>query len=389
MFARSMVSSTLGHHRLCMLWTVKKKKSANAIILEGGNNLVMQFVPIISVPEDPCESDGVKQRQDAVCLVELKQAATILHITFSSNDSEPSPARCKADALRTYCKNIVDDVLAWLKNKHTMMSWESHHGWPQYDRLAAQEYKTWKESAKPRSLATTFPNLIKAYQELKGCSEDKAKEQAKIDAVWIDTSDEELSCPPENSNDEALITEWADFCPTLDPALEHFIEKVDKQHRMTAMQANAVPLHGDGKDDGVQCLCVDTDHPCLNQPNDADVVNTLDDLTDTQVLYGHGSYAGLTFSQFTETPPPPPYGLQALKAIDSLTSSYKDSVVEDHWAFIEDDVSSAALGLCSLSQIPDINMPDDLEHKCGTLTNHSPVPAISAIVNLNVNILYV
>ncbi|CAM6097530.1 unnamed protein product [Calypogeia fissa] len=262
-----MVSSALGHHGLCMLWTVKKKKSANAIIL-GGKNLVMQFVPIISVPEDPCESAGVKSKIWAKYVQSFED--NCLH--------HPTP-------------HAPEETLLIVLFKYVLPS-KGFHAW---DSLA---------SDRDYVILTGFPSQCYSGNVVVSWAL-----KAKIDAIWIDTSDEELSCPPENSNDEALITKWADFCPTLDLALEHFKEKVDKQHRMTAMQANVIPLHGDGKDDGVQCLSVDTDHPCLNQPNDVDVVNTLDDLADTQVLYGHGSYAGLTFSQFTETPPPPPYGL--------------------------------------------------------------------------------
>ncbi|CAM6083013.1 unnamed protein product [Calypogeia fissa] len=270
------------------------------------------------------------------------------------------------------------------------------------------EYKSWKEYAKPHSLATTLPNLIKAYEKLKGCSPAIVEDQVQIDAVWTDTSDEEPLCEPKQSkhnvealantlqdrtadlditgeldDDEALKNDWADFCPTPDCALESFIQKFDKQDNMADMQVAGVALKEDDKDDEVQCLSGD---PCLKEPDDGDVVTSLDGLTNTQLLFGHGSYAGLTLSQCFETPakgniaqemlpptPPPAVHVDAPKAIDSLVDGvlqpYNNSDVEDQWAFISDDVSSAAMGLCNLSQIPDINMPDDLEHQCGSFNN--------------------
>ncbi|CAM6087328.1 unnamed protein product [Calypogeia fissa] len=69
---------------------------------------------------------------------------------------------------------------------------------------------------------------------------------------------------------------------------------------MADMQAKGVTLKEDDKDDEVQCL---SGYPCLKEPDDGDVVTSLDGLTNTQVLYGHGSYVGLTLSQCFETPP--------------------------------------------------------------------------------------
>ncbi|CAM6111318.1 unnamed protein product [Calypogeia fissa] len=119
------------------------------------------------------------------------------------------------------------------------MSWESHHGWSEFESLAVNEYKSWKEPEKPRSLATTLPNLIEVYEELKGCSPEIAKDQ-----------------------------------------------KFDKQDKMADMRAKGATPKGDDKDDEVQCLLGD---PCLKEPNDGDVVTSLDGLTNTQVLYGHGA----------------------------------------------------------------------------------------------------
>ncbi|CAM6122973.1 unnamed protein product [Calypogeia fissa] len=208
---------------------------------------------------------------DLVCAFELKRVATILHITFSSNDRE-TLLNGIPSTLTTYRQNIVDDAVAWLNKKHKAMSWESHHGWSEFESLAMNEYKSWKEYAKPHSLATTFLNLIKAYEKLKGCGPAIAEDQMRYGLTLLmknhyvnlnnpsitfvealaNTLQDRTADPDitrELDDDEALKNDWVDLCPTPDCALESFIHKFDKQDNMVDMQAKGVALKEDDKDD--------------------------------------------------------------------------------------------------------------------------------------------
>ncbi|CAM6098165.1 unnamed protein product [Calypogeia fissa] len=76
------------------------------------------------------------------------------------------------------------------------------HGWTTFDSFTQEEYKTLKSIAKLRSCATT--NLVKAYQALKGCTEEEARLQVAKDVVWVDTSHEDTSTKEKKSMEKRL-----------------------------------------------------------------------------------------------------------------------------------------------------------------------------------------
>ncbi|CAM6084207.1 unnamed protein product [Calypogeia fissa] len=95
----------------------------------------------------------------------------------------------------------------------------------------------------------------------------------------------------------------------------------------------------------------DLEHSCTpNRPNTTSkspLVTTLDDLTPTQVLFGHGSYGGITVSQ------PPSCPSTHVASPSANANSHEASGGQaDHDTDIE-----AVMGLCNLSQNPTFQLP--------------------------------
>ncbi|CAM6105216.1 unnamed protein product [Calypogeia fissa] len=120
----------------------------------------------------------------------MRANATLIVTTFTVDHANVQNEGVRR-AMYKHRDNICLEALQWLNKKRDSLAWEKKHGLSKYERLALTEYKAWKVQAKPKSYATTFSNLVRAYMLFKGCTEAQAKIKVEKDSKWVDTSDEE------------------------------------------------------------------------------------------------------------------------------------------------------------------------------------------------------
>ncbi|CAM6085933.1 unnamed protein product [Calypogeia fissa] len=179
--------------------------------------------------------------------------------------------------------------------------WDKENNWPAFEEQAMIQYQAWKAERKPKTILTFLPGIVDAYKS-KGYNTDEATFQAKSN--WVDTSDEDVSeghaeDEPDSINfssetDKAL---WNDVSIPAKKPSDVVVDPVDKMVEGELLSGTMFPKLVSGRE---QPSVVDTPEPNsgLQTPSQTRH-SSLEDLTNTQVLFGHGSFAGIVLEKPT------------------------------------------------------------------------------------------
>ncbi|CAM6102230.1 unnamed protein product [Calypogeia fissa] len=170
--------------------------------------------------------------------------------------------------------------------------------------------------------------------------------QVLKDSDWIDTSDEEdlEDLDEEDAELQGEKTSMKSPCTKFgnDHDSQFAADSEASEDGTEQMEHNSPTPH--------ECS-QDLEHSRTpNTPNTASktpLVTTLDDLTPTQVLFGHGSYGGITLSQ----PPSCPSAHVASPSANANSQKASSGQAKD------DSDIEAVMGLCNLSQSPTFQLP--------------------------------
>ncbi|CAM6083040.1 unnamed protein product [Calypogeia fissa] len=288
---------------------------------------------------------------DSKAISDLTAEATLIVATFS----EKHDKLCHKDVLKAlgaHRDNLCLEGVQWVTAQRDSLKWENKHGLTKYERLAVAEYKAWKIEAKPKSAATTQPNLVRAYMLFKGCSQEEARLKVEKDSKWVDTSDKDESEHDPSELEDSTVE---------DEELEEVMVENEEPTEETPSGVGApaveeATLFGDEE---LEELMLQNKEPTDTTPTgvgapDVDEATNLDEFTPTQVLFGHGSFAGITLSQ------PSPQQ-------ENLTTNSGDANMQDQFciplsspepAHRMHNYHSPTAGQSEMSQIPSFVLPD-------------------------------